>query len=110
RLRRPQLPEAAPHLLLGMLPHAAGVVDHDVGGVAIPGRLIPLPDELAEDQLGVEHVHLAAEGFEVELSGHRAAETVENAGLYADCRSYGSSRADARGLAGRGAANLPAVG
>jgi hypothetical protein len=51
----------APHFLLGMLAHRTGVVEDDVGVIARLGRHVPLPAELAEDELAVEHVHLAAE-------------------------------------------------
>jgi hypothetical protein len=59
-----QLAEAGPHLLLGVLADAAGVEHDDVGRVAVVGADVPLPAELAEHQLAVQHVHLAAEGFE----------------------------------------------
>ncbi len=57
--------QARPDLLLGVLADRAGVVEDHVGGVAV---LDPVRThrsaELAEDRLAVEHVHLAAEGFE----------------------------------------------
>jgi hypothetical protein len=69
-LSLPQLAEARPHLLLGVLAHRAGVVDDDVGLLAIGDGFVALRAELAEDELAVEHVHLAAEGFEVQLAFH----------------------------------------
>ena len=62
-----QLAESGPDLLLGMLAHAAGVVEDDVCGVAVLGGLVPLAVELRQNQFAVQHVHLATEGFEVEL-------------------------------------------
>jgi hypothetical protein len=67
----PQLAEAAPDFLFGVFADGAGVVEDDVGVVAILDGFVALDAELAEDELAVEHVHLAAEGFEIELAGHR---------------------------------------
>src|SRR5690606_23557820 len=64
------LTQPRPDLLLGMLAHRAGVVDHYVGALAIFSRVIALGAELTKHELAVEHVHLAAEGFEVQLAWH----------------------------------------
>ena len=37
----------------------------------IVDRFIPLAAQLPQNQLAVEHVHLAAEGFEKQLFSHR---------------------------------------
>src|SRR5205823_2626049 len=65
-----QLAQARPDFLLGVLADGTGVVKDDIRMLAIVNRLIPLRAELAENELAVEHVHLAAEGFEVELFAH----------------------------------------
>ena len=63
-----QLAQARPDLLLGVLASGAGVVDDDVGLIAIVDQFVSLRAELPQDELAVEHVHLAAEGFQVQLS------------------------------------------
>jgi hypothetical protein len=60
------LAEAAPDLLLGALADRAGVVEHDIRGVGVGGEAVAQARELAHDQLGVELVHLAAEGLEID--------------------------------------------
>ena len=66
----PQLAEARPDFLLGVLADGAGVVDDDVRVVAVLDGFVALGAKLAENELRVEDVHLAAECFEVELPGH----------------------------------------
>jgi len=65
-----ELAEARPDFLFGVFTDGAGVVEDDVGGIAVFGGFIALGAELAENELGIEDVHLAAEGFEIELAGH----------------------------------------
>jgi hypothetical protein len=104
-LAQPELAEAAPHLLLGVLADGARVVDHDVGRVAIIDRFVALGAKLAENELGVQDVHLAAEGFEVQLPTHEISPTVTGPGrgtralprrrvahFAADCRPAQSRR------------------
>ena len=43
---------------------------YDIGLIAVIDLLVSLRAKLAENQLAVEHVHLAAEGFKVDLAGH----------------------------------------
>ena len=38
--------------------------------VGVVGQLVALPAQAADDELAVEHVHLAADGFDVEFLGH----------------------------------------
>src|SRR5688572_14400976 len=64
--------EARPHLLLGVLTDGAGVVKDHVRVVAGFDGRVALGAELAHDELAVEHVHLAAERFEVNLAWHIA--------------------------------------
>ena len=59
--------EGAVDLVLGVLADRAGVVEDRVGLVDVVGQLVPLVAELADDQLAVEQVHLAADGLDVEL-------------------------------------------
>ena len=61
--------ERAVDLLLGLVPHAAGVQDDQVGVVhAVRGLIVRGPHEL-HDPRGVELVHLAAPGLHVEFHG-----------------------------------------
>ena len=59
--------QGAVDLVLGVLPDGAGVVEDGVGLLDVVGQLVPLIPELADDQLAVEQVHLAAHGLDVEL-------------------------------------------
>src|SRR5438105_2193797 len=65
-----KLSKARPDLLLGMLANRARVVHHDVRVVALVDGLVSLCAKLPQNQLAVEHVHLAAKGFEVQLLVH----------------------------------------
>ena len=61
-----ELPQAVEHLLLGFVANAARVVEHQVG---VFGRFhlgVAAGHERADDLFGIVHVHLAAEGFEIE--------------------------------------------
>ncbi len=58
-------PDAAVRLLLGLLPHGTGVVEHDLGILWPVDELVPEARELAMHELAVELVHLAAECLEV---------------------------------------------
>ena len=61
-----QLAHAADHPLLGVVPHGAGVDQHDVGVGRIVGAHVALAAQDAEHELGVRHVHLAAVGLDVD--------------------------------------------
>ena len=67
--------EGGVDLLLGVLADGAGVEEEDVGVGGGVGEVVALPAERADDELAVEHVHLAADGFDVDLlrawSGYR---------------------------------------
>ena len=69
-LLEPNPTERRVDLVLGMLPHAAGVVEDRVG-IGLCRRQLPaLPAERRHHELAVEHVHLAADGFDPEPLGH----------------------------------------
>jgi hypothetical protein len=70
RLALLQLSQSRPDLLLGMFAHRAGVVEDHICLLAILDRFIPLRAELPENQLAIEHVHLAAESLQVQLATH----------------------------------------
>ena len=55
-------------LFLGVLADAAGVEKNGVGGVGVGRQLITVLAQSPHDELGVEHVHLAADGFDEQLS------------------------------------------
>ena len=57
-------------LVLRMLPHAAGVVEDGVGLGGGVGQLPALPAQRGDDELAVEHVHLAADRFDPEPFRH----------------------------------------
>src|SRR5690606_17822409 len=59
-------PDAGPDLVLRLLADRAGVVEHDIGRLPVVGEAVAQAPELAGDQLAVEHIHLAAEGLEVD--------------------------------------------
>ena len=58
-------------LVFGMLPDTAGVVEHRVGLGRGAGEIPPLATQGRNHELAVEHVHLAADGFDPE-AGHGA--------------------------------------
>src|SRR5690606_27483957 len=58
--------EAGPDLLLGPLADGAGVEQEDVGAFGLGGEAVAQGREGAGDELGVELVHLAAEGLEID--------------------------------------------
>jgi hypothetical protein len=78
------LAEAAPDLLLGALADAAGVVKDHIRGGGVGGEAVAQTGQLAHDELGVELVHLAAEGLEID-------------GLLCHAGVYARERADPRG-------------
>ena len=57
-------------LVLGMLPHAAGVVEDGVGVGRGAAQLPALPAQSGDDELAVKHVHLAADRFDPEPFRH----------------------------------------
>ena len=61
-----QLAHAADDPLLGVVPHRAGVDQHDIGLGRIVRAHVAFAPEHAEHELGVGHVHLAAVGLDVD--------------------------------------------
>ena len=66
---RAQAAEGGVDLLLGVLADGAGVEQDDVGGGRLVDEFVALAAEAADDELAVEHVHLAADGFDEEGLG-----------------------------------------
>ena len=62
--------QGAVDLVLGVLADGAGVERITSASVGSCGQLVALAAQAADDQLAVEHVHLAADGFDVEFLGH----------------------------------------
>src|SRR5262249_21937110 len=62
--------EGAVDLVLGVLADAAGVEEDHVGLGGLVRQLIPLAAQRADDQLAVEHVHLAADRLDVQFLRH----------------------------------------
>ena len=60
-----QSAERAIDLVLGMLAHAASVEQDDVGVGRLISQFVPLPPEGADDELAIQHIHLAADSFDV---------------------------------------------
>ena len=56
-----------PDFLFGFVADGAGVVEDDVGGFDVGGEVVAVGAELGFDEFGVEDVHLAAEGFDVDF-------------------------------------------
>src|SRR5215207_7530013 len=71
RLARAEFAEARPHLLLRVFADRARVVEDHVRVIAVLDGFVPPRAELPEHELAVEHVHLAAERFQVKLATHR---------------------------------------
>ena len=65
-----QLAQSRPHFLLGVLAHRAGVVNNHISEIAIINRFITLRAKLPEHEFAVEHVHLTAKSFHVQLALH----------------------------------------
>src|SRR5207245_946462 len=57
-------------LVFGVLPHTARVEKDDIGFSRLVNQLVTLAAQSSHDQLAVEDVHLAADGFDVQLLGH----------------------------------------
>ena len=57
-------------LVLGVLPHAARIQQDGVGLRGAIDRLVTRPQQLGGDQFAVQHVHLAADGLDIESPGH----------------------------------------
>ncbi len=62
--------QGAVDLVLGMLADAAGVEEDRVGAAGAVDQLVARLAQTGHHQLAVEHVHLAADGFDVQTFGH----------------------------------------
>jgi hypothetical protein len=62
--------EARPDFLFGVFADGASVVKDYIGIIALGDGFVSECAELAENEFAVEHVHLAAECFEVEAASH----------------------------------------
>lgn len=58
------------NLVLGMLAHAARIEQNHVGVGCLVREHISLPAQRANDELAIEHVHLATDGIDEEFFGH----------------------------------------
>ncbi len=65
-----QPPQSAVDFVFGMLPHAAGIEQNGVGFGGRIDQFVTLLAERRHDQLAIEHVHLAADGFDEQTLGH----------------------------------------
>ncbi len=68
-LQAPVISEAMKDLLLRFIADGTGVIEDQIGLLDVLDLAVALRNERADDLLGVVHVHLTAEGFEVELFG-----------------------------------------
>ena len=62
--------QGAVDFVFGMLPHAAGVEQDRVGLGGRVDQFVALLAQRRHHQLAIEHVHLAADGFDVQTLGH----------------------------------------
>ena len=62
--------QGAVDLVFGMLPDTAGIEQDRIGVARVVGQLVAVFAQAGHDKLAVEHVHLAADGFDVEFLGH----------------------------------------
>ena len=62
--------QGAVDLVLGVLADAARIQQDRIRLAGAIDQLIARPQQLGGDQLAVEHVHLAADGLDVETAGH----------------------------------------
>ena len=71
-LEGPQAAEGGVGFVFGLFADGAGVEEDDVGRVELAGQLVTALAQVGDDHLAVQHVHLAADGFEIEPFGHAA--------------------------------------
>jgi hypothetical protein len=62
-------PQARVDLVFRLPPHAAGVVEHHVGGAVVANHVVPGRAQRRCDQLAVQPVHLATHGLQVDFHG-----------------------------------------
>ena len=77
--------EGAVDFVLGMFADAAGVEQDRVGVVRAGGELVASVAQAGDDELAIEHVHLAADGFDVELHGEERENGSGRQGVLTDC-------------------------
>jgi hypothetical protein len=70
-----QTAERTVDFVLGMLSDTARIEQNGVGIRRPSDDLIALFAQTGHDQLAIEHVHLAADGFDVQTFGHAARAT-----------------------------------
>ena len=70
RLSMPHAAEGGVGLVLGVFANRTGVEEEHVGVGGRVGEVVALLAERADDELAVEHVHLAADGFDVDSLRH----------------------------------------
>ncbi len=63
----PELAQGAVDLVLGVLPHAAGIEQDRVGLLDGIDQLVAVLPEAGHDHFAVQHIHLAADGLDVEV-------------------------------------------
>lgn len=64
-LELPQASQGTVDLVFGMLAHAAGVKQDQIGPVRIVRQLVARLEQVGRHQLAIQHVHLAAEGLDI---------------------------------------------
>ena len=64
-------PERTVGLVFGLFAYRAGVEQDCVGVADIVGQFVSLPTEIGNDHFAVQHIHLAANGFDVQFVGSR---------------------------------------
>src|SRR5262249_39551322 len=69
-LVRAQAAQGTVDFVLGVLADAASIEQDDVGFRGLLDQFVALAAQAADDQLAVEHVHLAADGFYIEFFSH----------------------------------------
>ena len=72
----PQPAQRTVSFVLGLFAHRASVQQNRVGAIDILGKLTALAAKVGNDHLAVEHIHLAADGFDVQFV-HGGADLVE---------------------------------
>lgn len=71
-LHLPQSSQRAVDLVLGVLPHTAGVVENRVGVTQITGQFIALLLQTGHDHLAVQNIHLAADRLDIKAFRHHS--------------------------------------
>ena len=72
----PQPAQRTVGFVFGLFAHGASVQQDRISAIDIFGKLIALTAKVGNDHLAVEHIHLAADGFDVQFV-HGGADLVE---------------------------------